>query len=92
MKFKKIFKGATQFAGRLIDNVLTGGAIHNAIENTKISINEKEILSSDNGKIDLPKWFSMLILTAPVWLIIALKMGWLTMEEVKFIFENINPE
>lgn len=90
-KIGKIVKGIVQVVGRTADNVFTGGLIHNALEETKIvTANDKVVKESIKGKIDYPKWVSIFLLTLPIWLIIALKLGWLTMEEVKFIFERID--
>lgn len=90
IKIGKIIKGIVQVGGRVIDQVFTGGIIHNVLEETKIiTSNDKTVLNSEKGKVDYPKWFAMFLITLPVWLIIALKMGWLTMEEVNFIFDSI---
>jgi hypothetical protein len=87
----KILKGVVKTSGRLLDQVFTGGIIHNTLEETKlVTSNEKVLDQSEKGKIDFPKWFAMLLMTLPIWLIIALKLGWLTMEEVQFIFKSLD--
>ena len=81
--FKRVLKGGVQLVGRLADGLLTGGAIHNIIEETKIkkgSTNEI-IKESVKGKIDLPKWFAMLIISIPFWIVLAVIFGAITPED-----------
>ena len=89
----KIIKGIVKIIPRLIDNVFTGGLVYNVLEKTELKADNKNIVNeSKRGTLDKPKWFSMFILLLPLWLIIALKMGWLTWEEIDFLLTSFNPE
>jgi len=86
----KILRGVVQTTGRLADQIFTGGLIHNTLEDSKIiSASTKVLHQSEKGKIDFPKWFSMILISLPLWLMIAIKLGWLTLEEAGFINDNV---
>lgn len=89
MKFKSIIKGIGKVIGRTVDNIVTGGAIYNAIEETTIKTNSKKVLNESlRGKVDLPKWFAMVIITLPLWYILLVKAGVITFEQAKWLLEN----
>lgn len=88
----KFLKGTVQFVGRLADQVATGGLIHNAIEKTQVTNLQNDILKdSPKGKIDYPKWFVMLIVSIPLWIVLAVICGLLTVEQATELLKNIKP-
>jgi len=72
---QRIGKGALKVA----DKGLSGGLVHNIIEDTQVS---------KKGSLDLDKLYRTIIgSTIPIILLIALFKGWITIDEVKTLLK-----
>jgi len=75
MNLKNIAKTVGITAAKIADNMVTGGAITNAVEDT---------VDNPKGAFDWLKFTRVLVsATVPTLLIIALVKGWVTMDELK---------